>query len=157
MRGTVLENVFDAVYRVPAKRTFFQRFKETLAKRSTLGNCHCSIRYLFNCGDITRRDVATHHHALKFYILAGLRTPFERSNESDDSGELSSATSLFLVSIMELAGVGDSFSEGNLRFPGDTGDTVFSLHALRINLQVKLPHPRNDGLRGMSRVGRRYK
>lgn len=39
MRGTVLEDVSDTMYRVPAKRTLFQRFKEALMVRSMPGVC----------------------------------------------------------------------------------------------------------------------
>lgn len=39
MGGTVLEDVFDAVYRVSTKGTLFQRFKEALVVRSTPGVC----------------------------------------------------------------------------------------------------------------------
>ena len=69
-------------------------------------------------------------------------------HETDDTGEITSTTSLLLEGVVELHGLGDGLAVRNLRLTGDGVDVVFTTHALDVDVEMELSHTGDNGLLG---------
>lgn len=98
-------------------------------------------------GNVGSGNVASDDTRLERSVLSSLLVQLHGFDATDDFTVLSCTSRLLLVRVGERDGFRDRFPERDSGFTGDTLDVVLSLHALHVNIQVKLTHSGDDGLR----------
>jgi len=71
----------------------------------------------------------------------------QRLDVADDAGELALAAGLLPVGVGEIGLARDGLAIRDLRLAGDDLALVLALHALDVDVEVKLAHAGHDGLR----------
>src|SRR5262249_31640242 len=98
---------------------------------------------------VARRDVLTRDRAADD-LVDELVVPHgvgrERLEVAADFRVLTGAAGLLLMRIGDLRAAGDRLAIRDLRLAGDDFAVVLALHALDVNVEVKLAHAADDGL-----------
>mmetsp|Transcript_1182 Transcript_1182/g.2820 ORF Transcript_1182/g.2820 Transcript_1182/m.2820 type:complete len:203 (-) Transcript_1182:1133-1741(-) len=101
---------------------------------------------LFDGGEPGRGDDVANHVTLEGRVV---HDGVGRLQVSDDAAVLTLPPRLFLVLIVKLSLAGDCLPIVHSRGTSNALHTVLALDAFDVDLQMKLPHARHDGLLGL--------
>jgi len=126
VRFTVVDNHFDANYRETDQSSLRHALHEALLDG-----------WYVLCGDRTALDFA---HELEIVVAV-----FHRLDPARDATELTGATCLLLVGVVEIGPLGDRLAIGDLGCARLDLATILALHPLDIDFEMKLAHARDHG------------
>lgn len=107
--------------------------------------------HLLDRGDVSGRNRSSHDPRLEGDVGTELSIELHRLDESLNLSVLSGSSSLLLVRVLELGGLGDRLPESDSRLSGLALDSVLSLQSFDVDLEVELSHSGDDGLRESER------